>query len=241
VAARAAGRWPRGRAAALLIALVAPWLVLGVVTTPGQGVFRDLDFYAPGFMAGAVLCAWLLAHALDDTRQDPFAAAATLVGITSTLALLACFHDPRSGLSRVRAYLDGPPPRSETARALGWDFLALRSLAIRDWALAAPACEQAARLGPSPRLLIMLGIARTYTNDLAGARAAYEQVLARTPNEPLAWAGLAGIAERLGQPVLADSARLQTRLHARDGSRAGAVRELMEEYPEYGPHRDDGR
>ena len=135
----------------------------------------------------------------------------------------------------MRAWLAEPPARTASEREPVWDFLALRAFALRQWPLAAAACEQASRIAPNPRILIMLGIARTYVGDATGAAAAYRAVIARSPFEPVAWAGLAGVAARSGQQALADSARSRLRMFPQTGPRAREMRAVMAQYPEAFP------
>ena len=230
------GAWLKTRETAVLLALLAPWLIIAAIARPVQGVFRDLDFFAPGAVAFAAQCAWILSRlSASETRFRRLAAAITMTSVASTLQLLCCFHDPASGLARVRAYLSEAPRRSAGDYETTWDFLALRSFALRDWPLAADACAHAARLAPSPRLLMMLGIARTYTGDYAGARQAYARVIERSPNELVAWAGLAGLAARINDSALADSALAHVRKFPRTSAKARELRRVIEQYPEFWP------
>ena len=232
----AAGRGWRTREALVLVVLVAPWLAAAAVSSPAQGIFRDLDFFAPAGVAAAALAAWWLCRLPgDDARAKRVAVAITLTSAAAALQLLLCFHDPTSGLERVRAWLAEPPARTASEREPVWDFLALRAFALRQWPLAAAACEQASRIAPNPRILIMLGIARTYVGDATGAAAAYRAVIARSPFEPVAWAGLAGVAARSGQQALADSARSRLRMFPQTGPRAREMRAVMAQYPEAFP------
>ena len=73
--------------------------------------------------------------------------------------------------------------------------------ALRAW----HACSAAIQLTPSPRLLDMTGLARTYVGDHAGALKAYQMVLAKSPREPIALAGAGSAAFRLGRHAYADS------------------------------------
>ncbi len=230
------GAWLRTREAAVLLALLVPWLIVAAVATPVQGWFRDLDFLAPGAVALAALCAWILTRLQKGAnRFRGLGVAVAMVSVGSTLQLLCCFHEPASGLRRVRAYLAEAPRRAAGERETNWDFLALRAFALHDWPLAAEACEQAAQLAPSTRVLMMLGIARTYTGDYAGARQAYARVIERSPNELVAWAGLAGLAERLHDPRLADSALARMRSYPETSAKARELRRVIEQYPEFWP------
>jgi Flp pilus assembly protein TadD len=97
--------------------------------------------------------------------------------------------------------------------------------------MAAEAAHQAVRNTPSPRLLLMWAIASTYTGRYGDARAAYSAVLERTPSEPTAWVGLAGIALRLGDRTLADSAFTRLQTYAPDSPEARQVRTLVRFHP----------
>ena len=236
VAIVCAARWARTREALVLLALAGPWLAAGLIAVPAQGLFRDLDFFAPAGVASGALAAWLLCRLPDDPARAPrLAAAVTLTSAAGALQLLLCFHDPAGGLERVRAWLAEPPARTAMEREPVWDFLALRAFALRQWPLAATASEQASRIAPNPRLLIMLGIARTYVGDDAGADSAYRAVLERSPYEPVAWAGRLGIATRHGRRALADTAIANVRLYSPATARGRELRAVMAEYPEAFP------
>jgi hypothetical protein len=223
---------PGARATHVAVWLAAPWLVALALVRPQQGAFRDLDVFAPGGGALALLCACVLARWSGPPRAFQHVSAAIVTGtLAATLALLACFHDPRGGLARVRAYATETPARPPAERARTWDFLALRGFALRDWPMAAEAAHQAVRNTPSPRLLLMWAIASTYTGRYGDARAAYSAVLERTPSEPTAWVGLAGIALRLGDRTLADSAFARLQTYAPDSPEARQVRTLVRFHP----------
>src|SRR5262249_34656806 len=121
--------WPK-RETALALALVAPWLIVACVASPAQGVFRDLDFYAPGAVAIAVGCAGMLGRLTATDGGPRLAAAVSATCVGATLQVLFCFHEPAGGLARVRAYLSEPPERSAAEHASAWDFLALRAFAL---------------------------------------------------------------------------------------------------------------
>jgi hypothetical protein len=222
--------------AAWALAMAGPWILVTLIARPAQGIFRDLDFFAAAAVALSVTCAWLVSRILTgDDASRRVAAALSLVCAGSALQLLVCFHDPASGLTRVYAYVSEAPARPAAEREPAWDFLSLRAFATRDWPLAAAACEQAVKLAPSPRLLIMLGIARTYLGDYAGARKAYSQVVERSPHELIAWAGLAGLAGRLHDPHLADSALVHVRMYPETSVKARELEQVRQEYPEFWP------
>ena len=235
---RPSATWARTREFAVTFSLLAPWLLLAALAHPAQGIFRDTDFFAAGGVALGVCLAWLLCgprEAFMITPQTSTAIAS--VCAISALQLVLCWHDPHAGLSRVRAYLCEAPRRGVADHEQGWDFLALRAFAIGDWSEAVIACDEAATLAPNPRLLIMLGIARTYSRDYPGAKQAYSRAIERSPYELAAWAGLAGIATRLGDQALADSAMAMVRMYPETHIKARELKRLIERYPEFRPAR----
>ena len=237
---RSANGWMRSRQFAVLLALLGPWVVLAAIATPQQGIFRDLDFFAPGMVAAALLCAWILCRlGGGESRTNPLLVAVTAMSVIATVQVLLCFNSPAAGLARVRAYLSESPRRPESERALTWDFLALRAFALGDWPLASVASSEAAQLTPHPRLLIMSGIARTRTRDYSGAAEAYSKAIERAPYEPLGWVGLAGIALRVQRDSLADSARAFLRTVDPNGKKAQDVRRAIIQYPDLWPIPED--
>ncbi len=233
-----------GRAAALvregrfavLAALALPWVVAVAVLRPQQGVFRDLDVFAPGMVAAQALAAYLLLDYLGRRARGPrLAAILALACAVPTLEALLIAHEPRHGLQRVAAYVAEAPARPPEVQARTWDFVALRAFQGGDWPLAATACERSVAQAPNPRLFIMLGIARSYVGDHAGARAAFSSALARNPDDPLPWVGLAGSAAYLGDRALADSCLARVRAFSADPRKAAAIERFLATYPRVMP------
>jgi len=230
----------RSREAGVLVALVAPWIAIATIVMPQQGIFRDLDVFAPGGVALAMLAAWSVIRMHDGSKaSNTWVLTAPALTAAATLALLMCFHLPARGLARIEAYATEAPSRSEPARAIVWDFLALRAFALQDWPLAARATAAEQQLAPHPRVLVMLGIARTYLQDFGGAEAAYRELTSRDPDQALGWVGLAGVAIRSGQHPTADSARARLQPFDPQGRTAAEVRRAIVQYPAFWPLPED--
>jgi len=183
-------------------------------------------------VAVQVVSAYLLVdHLGRRARGLGLAAMLTLACLVPTVEALAISHDMRAGLARVGAYLTQEPARPHEVAARTWDFVALRALQGGDWQLAATASERSVALAPNPREFMMLGIARTYAGDHAGARAAYTAALQRTPDDPLAWVGLAGSAAYLGDSALADSSLARLRDYSADPRRRAEIQRFLATYP----------
>ena len=78
------------------------------------------------------------------------------------------------------------------------DYLGIRSMRLQSYPAAVSAFRAAADLAPNPRFLIQWGLAATEAEDYRSALEAYERLIARTPNDPLAWRGYTAMTSRLG-------------------------------------------
>ena len=237
-----AHRWRTDARLRRLAMLALPWLAAMLAIRPQQGVFRDVDVFAAGGVALAAVVSFLVADGVDRPKLDPRLPAAVLVtAIMPTVLTLFLQHDPKAGLKRVSAYASEPPARD--ARELGWtwDFLTLRAFVLEDWDDAAAAAKRAVTYAPSPRLLMMQGISSVYVGDYEAAIGAYRQTLARDPELPEAWLGLAGAAIYRGDKSLADSAMARLKAARQSGSERYVLRELLRRYPAIVPTSDDAR
>jgi hypothetical protein len=203
---------------------------------PIQGIFRDLDVFAPAGVACALLAAQVIGEALQSRRLPPWLAPALLASVAvPALQWLLHFHDPALGFARARAIALEAPARPEVERARLWDVLAYRAFRDRQWDDAVEASEQAVRYAPNQRAVTMLAIARTYTGDHRGAESLYVELARRFPEDPLVWLGLGGASLRLGDSLW--SARALARLEGYPpGSReARLIRRHLRSFPEVWP------
>jgi len=223
---------PLSSAAVVLASVALPWVIALFVLRPQQGLFRDLDVFAPGAVALSVLCVHVLAKRWEERVGGRTEAVATALYVAlASLQILLCFHVAPQGLKRAEAYASESPTRPELERAAVWDFMALRAFSLGEWPLAERACSAAIQLTPSPRLLDMTGLARTYVDDHAGALKAYQMVLAKSPREPIALAGAGGAALRLGQHAFADSMFSIIREFGPNSPERAAIDAVAQRYP----------
>ena len=199
---------------------------------PIQGIFRDLEVFAPAGVACAMLSAHVIGSALRSRRLPAWLAPALLISVVvPALQLLVHFHDPRLGMSRVRSYALEPPARPESELARIWDAAAYRSFRLREWEWAVEASARSAAYAPHPRALMMWAIARTYTGDHRGAESLYVALAARTPDDPLVWVGLGGAALWVGDSLEAARAIAKLNAYAPQSPEARIVRRHLRTFP----------
>ena len=199
----ALGRWgPHAREGTLLAALMLPWLAMLLLIHPPQGMFRDWDDFTAAALALSLMTAWLLSLAARTSRGWSWLCLpASLAAMAPSVQWLAHNADLQRGLVRIEAYLAEPPPRGVEERAKTWDFLGIRYAQLDRWDRSAHAMEQAAALGPSPRVLLQWALAeQTRGNDL-GAQAVYRRLVMLTPDDWRAWYGLAYVSWRANDPA----------------------------------------
>jgi len=193
-------RLPRGRPAALLVTLAAPFIGLLLFVHPGQGAFRDYDTLSGGGVVLALLAAWLAGETL---RRAP-ARAWVGVGVVLAVAVpsvqwLAHNGDVDRGLARVRAFMTEPPARDPFERGRTWDYLGARNFRLQRWEAAAEAFAHASETQPSPRILTQWAMAETESGNLRGAQEVYRRAIARDSANTTAWLGLGAVSSRLGE------------------------------------------
>jgi len=224
---------PERRLPAVLALSFVPLLLF---VHPLQGIFRDLEVFAPAGVACAALAGLVAGDALQRRRLPGWLAPALLASVVvPALHWLLHFHDPGSGYARARALALEAPARSEVERARLWDVLAYRAFRERQWDRAVEASEQAVRYAPHPRALTMLAIARTYTGDYRGAESLYVELTRRTPEDPLAWLGLGGVSLRLGDSLQATRALARLEAYPPESREARLVRRHLRAFPEVWP------
>ncbi len=224
---------PERRLPAVLALSFAPLLLF---IHPTQGIFRDLEVFAPAGVACAALAALIAGEALQRRRLPAWLAPALLASVVvPALQWLLHFHDPGGGYTRARAAASEAPARSEDERARLWDLLAYRAFRDRQWGRAVEASEQAVRLAPHPRAVTMLAIARTYTGDYRGAESLYVELTRRTPEDPLVWLGLGGTSLRLGDTLWSARALARLEAYPKDSREARLIRRHLRAFPEVWP------
>jgi len=233
-----AERDPADRARWLPGLLALTFVPLLLFVHPLQGVFRDLEVFAPAGIACAAVAGLACGAALQRGRLPSWLAPALLAAVTMpALQWLLHFHDPVRGDARARALALEAPVRTEVERARLWDVLAYRAFRERQWSRAVEACEQTVRLAPHPRAITMLAIARTYTGDYRGAESLYVALTSRTPDDPLVWFGLGGAALRTGDSAQVSRARAVLDGYAPDSREARLIRRHLRMFPEVWPTR----
>ncbi|HTO89658.1 MAG TPA: hypothetical protein VMJ70_00880 [Candidatus Sulfotelmatobacter sp.] len=182
----------RRREWVVLLALVVPALLILLFVHPRQGLFRDYDVFAPSLVSLALASALLFGDTLRATPARAWLVPAlALVTAGAALEHLLLQNQITAGFHRIEAYLEGPPRRSDTERALLWSFVAERQLALdrRDQAVASFA--KAADFAPSPRILLEWALAEEDRHDWAAAREVYRKLVARSPEATVGWLGIA--------------------------------------------------
>ena len=193
----------------VLLALALPLAAIALIVQPQQGVFRDLDVFAPAAVAASLLAALLVGWFLErNERVAWLAVPAAALAITSTIGWLTLNHDVTRGGAWVRGFVDEAPRRSPTERALTWDYLGYRAMEEDRWMDAAIAWSHAAEMAPSPRILTLWGMAETMSGDLPRARDLYRRSLSLDSGQRMALRGLASTSFRLGDY---DEARVAVR------------------------------
>ena len=230
---------PRGKAGAeqrLPVVLALSFVPLLLFIHPIQGVFRDLEVFAPAGVACALLAARVVGEALQSRRLPAWLAPALLAAVAApALQWLLHFHDPALGFARARAIALEAPARPEVERARLWDVLAYRAFRDRHWDRAVEASEQAVRYAPHPRAVTMLAIARTYSGDYRGAESLYVELARRFPEDPLAWLGLGGVSVRLGDSLWSARALEKRDGYAPESREARLIRRHLRAFPETWP------
>lgn len=229
-------RKPAGAAGRLPAVLALSFVPLLLFIHPIQGIFRDLDVFAPAGVACALFAAQAIGETLQSRRLPAWLAPALLASVVGpALQWLLHFHDPALGFARARAIALEAPARPEVERARLWDVLAYRAFRDRQWDRAVEASEQAVRYAPNPRAVTMLAIARTYTGDHRGAESLYVELARRFPEDPLVWLGLGGASLRLGDSLWSERALAKLEGYPHGSHEARLIRRHLRSFPEVWP------
>ncbi len=223
-----AGRAIASREALALMALAAPFVVQALVVHPAQGLFRDVDVFAPAGVAVACLAASMLVRALETKGETLRTARAVQAAVIVPLALavipLVVMADVTRGLARAEAIARERPARTAVERAKTWDYLGAAWYRQGRPADAARAFAHAAESSRNPRLYLQQARAARDAGDLAQAQAAYESALVVAPREAAAWLGLGAVAWQRGDTAAAlRAARSLVELAPADSARRAGL------------------
>ncbi len=188
----------RRPALALLLFLVLPLLAIMPFLHPSQGMFRDWDNFIATGIGLSLLSAWVAGEVLQSApRWAWLGLAASLGAMMPTLQWMLHHADENRGTARIHAFLVEPPQRTESERALAFDFLGIRHLRRNEGVQAAELFREAVALAPSPRLHHQWALAETQAGNYVGAMQVYERLIARTPEDVDAWRGYTAMTSRL--------------------------------------------
>jgi len=199
----------RRREGLVLAALLAPFVLLVLLVHPRQGMFRDWDVFAAGGVATCVVVAWLAGEALRGSARGAWVAAAVLLAAFGpALGPLLIANQPDRAFARVAAYLDEPPARPGEERALLFDFLGSRTMALGRTDASAEWYRRAVELAPSQRLLYQYGMSQVDRGDLRGAQQSFRRITQIAPDMIQAWGALANASFQLGDTAEARRAAM---------------------------------
>ncbi|HUK63610.1 MAG TPA: tetratricopeptide repeat protein, partial [Dongiaceae bacterium] len=140
-----------------------------------------------------------------------------------------------SGLTRVRAYLVGPPLRDASTRSLGWDFLIgpyMRRGRFDD----AEAClREAIALAPHRRLFLTWGLIEMRLGRPAEVARAYREMTRRWPDDAIAWYGLAAARDALGDTLAREQAIARMAVLVEDRGKRLELARYRADFPETWP------
>ena len=188
----------RARELALLLLLVLPGLIVMPFLHPVQGMFRDWDNFVATGMAMSLLAAWTVGELLRDAPRWAWVGLAAALGAAVPATQWLLHHaDPDRGVARMRAFVDEPPTRTESERALALDFLGISLLRQNRNVQAADTFREAVAVAPNPRFYLQWAMAETEAGNLAGAMKAYTILVEKLPDYPPAWRGYTAMASRM--------------------------------------------
>jgi tetratricopeptide (TPR) repeat protein len=242
---------PRRAELLFLIVLALPMVLGAPFIHPAQGLFRDWDDFAPTGVAISLVVAWLAGETLRLAPARAWIGVGLMAGVMVPAGQWLAIHaDLDRGLPRVYAFMREPPPRTPAERAKTWDYLGIVNYRRQHWSEAAEALGHAAETGPSYRVLLEWAMSTTNTGDLEGAARIYRRLLARNPDAPYGWLGLAAVSSRLADAAppgsvreahLAESRRTARRLLELQPGNADALGLLAYLDRKYGAARDSTR
>ena len=219
------------------LTLVAAAALVLLLVFPQQGIFRDLDVFAPWtVLLEAVAIGTLASRLPAGERRAAWLTRAGLVSAALSLAVVTAFADPTAGLERVRAYLIGPPLRDAATRSLGWDFLIGPYIRLQRLDDAVDCLDRAIALAPHRRLFLTLALVEGGRQRPDRVEAAYGEIARRWPDDALGWFGLAGARQALGDATGRDSALARVVALTRgEARRRGEVARYRASFPQVWP------
>ncbi|MFI5371042.1 MAG: tetratricopeptide repeat protein [Candidatus Eisenbacteria bacterium] len=218
------------------LSLVVPALLVVTLVFPQQGIFRDLDVFAPWtLLLEAIAVGALVARLPKGGARPAWLVRAALVVAAPGLALVATFADPDAGLTRVRAFVSGPPHRDAATRSLGWDFLIgpyVRRGRLDD---AAACLREAIALAPHRRLFLTWALIEARRGHPDQVAVAYGDMTRRWPDDAIGWYGLVGARLALGDTAGRDSALTRLAALVGDPGKRAELARYRAEFPETWP------
>ena len=224
----------------LLITLVLSFLPILLFIHPIQGVFRDLEVFAPAGMALALLTANVFGNSFQSTRLHRWIAPALVASVLiPALQWLIHFHDPVNGLRRAHAFGTEAPQRPDDELAQLWDLLAYRAFRLRDWQTAVEASQLSVHYAPHKRGFLMLAVAHTYAGQHLAAQRIYLRLAELYPDAPEAWLGLLGESIRLRDHAQIRRAVARLRSYPPRSKEVLVLRQMRRNLPEIWPSRQE--
>ncbi|HTR97531.1 MAG TPA: hypothetical protein VMH61_06470 [Candidatus Acidoferrales bacterium] len=203
---------------------------------PIQGIFRDLEVYAP---AGLALSAWAasaLGRALEARRIAGWLALALAVTLAvPSLQWLVHFNDRARGEARTRAFALESPRRDPEEIAQLWDLISYLAYRRGEWPAAREAMEHVVRREPDERALVMWAMTRSNTGDFAGAESVYSALATRDSADPVVWLGLGGAAMRAADSTTMRRAFARLDRYAPGSRERRLVQQTVRDFPEMWP------
>ena len=210
----ALGPRPSRRESLAWAALVLPLVALLLLASPQHGLPRDWDVFVCVGVALAALTATRLAAWFEaEPRTRTLALAVGLVALVPALQWVALQADAARAWTRAEAVLLGPPPRSATERAYGFDTIGMLCLGRGQTELARRMFERSAEAAPNPSTFVRMGMAETMLGRPADAMTHYRHAASLDPDLVTAWRGVAAAASATGdRTAMEDAVRNMTRL-----------------------------
>jgi hypothetical protein len=218
------------------LSLLAPAVLVVALVFPQQGIFRDLDVFAPWTtVLGAIAIGALAARLPQGRARTPWLVRGALVTAGLGLAVVATFADSDAGLARIRAYVSGPPVRDPSTRSLAWDFLIGPYVRRERYDDAETCLREAIALAPHRRLFLTWALIEARLRKPNEVVRVYTEMTQRWPDDALAWYGLASARDALGDTLGRDAAITRLAVLVEDrGKRLELVR-YRSDFPESWP------
>jgi tetratricopeptide (TPR) repeat protein len=139
-------------------------------------------------------------RALEAAPDRSWLAAAIVLGVAApAVQWMLLSSDLERGLARVHAFTYEAPRRTDDELARTWDYLGIRYIKLQRWSEGARVLEQAARIGPSPRILRQWATCEARLGHLKEAHALCGRALAGNPEDYPGWREYAASSMLLGE------------------------------------------